>query len=160
MIFEEKSNDIKTVPNVTDCLIYFLLDGKEVVYVGQTHHGLQRPFSHRDKVFTEIKFFSCPPQELDFWEDCYIQKYKPIYNKQSNYKMRWGLYRIKGQIRKYKFPKYTLWDLRKTLKKLQIETIKDIHNGKETISFDEYKKVMQYLKIDSKEVIECQNATI
>lgn len=151
MKFSETNSNIKTIPNITDSLIYFLLNGKEVVYVGQTHHGLRRPFSHRDKDFTEIKFFFCPQQELDYWEDCYIQKYKPIYNRQSNYKMRWGLHRVRQQIRKYKFPKYTLWDLRELLKKLQIMPQKDIHNGKETVSFDEYKRLMQYLDIDSKD---------
>lgn len=150
MKFNEPGKDIKSIPNVSDSLIYFLLDGKEVVYVGQTHHGLRRPFQHFDKDFTEIKFFHCPPEELDYWEDCYIQKYQPIYNKQCNYKMRWGLYRIRNQIRKYKFPKYTMWDLRTVLKDLMIVPQRDLYNNKETVSFNEYKRIMQYLDIDSK----------
>ena len=149
MKFNEPDRDIKTIPNIKDSLIYFLLNGDEVVYVGQTNSGLRRPFQHFDKDFTEIKFFHCPSEALDYWEDCYIQKYDPIYNKQSNYKMRWGLHRVKNQIRKYKFSDYTLWDLRKVLSKLEIIPQKDIHNGKATISFDEYKKVMQDLGIDS-----------
>lgn len=148
MEFSETSNDIKTVPNVSESLIYFLLVDNEVVYVGQTQHGLRRPFQHFDKEFNEIKFFHCPSNELDYWEDCYIQKYKPIYNKQCNYKMRWGLYRVRKQIRKYKFPKYTMWDLRAVLKALKIVPQKDLYNGKETISFNEYKAIMQYLDID------------
>jgi hypothetical protein len=155
MKFNEPGKDIKSIPNVSDSLIYFLLDGEDVVYVGQTHHGLRRPFQHFDKDFTEIKFFHCPPEELDYWEDCYIQKYKPIYNKQCNYKMRWGLYRIRNQIRKHKFPRYTMWDLRDVLKELRIVPQRDLYNGKETISFDEYKVIMRYLGIDSKKVIQC-----
>jgi hypothetical protein len=150
MKFNETNSDIKTIPNISDSLIYFLLNGEEVVYVGQTNNGLRRPFSHRDKDFTEIKFFVCPSQELDYWEDCYIQKYDPIYNKQSNYKMRWGLHRVKNQIRKCKFPKYTLWDLRKVLNDLKLVPQRDAYNGKETISFDEYKLIMCHLGIDSK----------
>ena len=150
MKFNEPGKDIKSFPNVSDSLIYFLLDGEDVVYVGQTHHGLRRPFQHFDKDFTEIKFFHCPPEELDYWEDCYIQKYQPIYNKQCNYKMRWGLYRIRNQIRKYKFPKYTMWDLRTVLKDLMIVPQRDLYNNKETVSFNEYKRIMQYLDIDSK----------
>ena len=150
MKFNEPGKDIKSFPNVSDSLIYFLLDGEDVVYVGQTHHGLRRPFQHFDKDFTEIKFFHCPPEELDYWEDCYIQKYQPIYNKQCNYKMRWGLYRIRNQIRKYKFPKYTMWDLRTVLKDLMIVPQRDLYNNKETVSFNEYKRIMQYLDFDSK----------
>lgn len=151
MKFSETGNDIKTIPNVSASLIYFLLKGKEVVYVGQTHHGLRRPFQHFDKDFTEIKFFHCPPDKLDYWEDCYIEKYKPIYNKQCNYKMRWGLHRVRNQVRKYKFPQYTMWDLRAVLKALMIVPQKDFYNGKETISFNEYKTIMKYLDIDCKE---------
>jgi hypothetical protein len=151
MRFSETGNNIKTVPNITDSLIYFLLDDDEVVYVGQTRQGLRRPFQHFDKKFTEVKVFSCPPQELDYWEDCYIQKYDPFYNIQSNYKIRWGLYRVRKQIRKCKFPKYTLWDLRDVMKKLKITPKRDVHNGKETISFDEYKMIMHHLGIDSEE---------
>lgn len=150
MKFNEPGKDIKSIPNVSDSLIYFLLDGEDVVYVGQTHHGLRRPFQHFDKDFTEIKFFHCPPEELDYWEDCYIQKYKPIYNKQCNYKIRWGLYRVRNQVRKYKFPQYTMWDLRAVLKTLMIVPQKDFYNGKETISFDEYKAIMCYLDIDDR----------
>ena len=150
MRFSETGSNIKTVPNTNDSLIYFLIDGDEVVYVGQTRHGLRRPFQHFDKKFTEVKFFYCPSNELDYWEDCYIQKYQPIYNKQCNYKMRWGLYRIRNQIRKYKFPKYTMWDLRTVLKDLMIVPQRDLYNNKETVSFNEYKRIMQYLDIDSK----------
>lgn len=151
MKFNEPDKDIKTIPNILDSLIYFLLNEGEVVYVGQTNNGLRRPFSHRDKEFTEIKFFFCPSQELDYWEDCYIQKYDPIYNKQSNYKMRWGLQRVKKQIQKHKFPEYTLWDLRKVLKELKIVPQRDTYNGNETISFNEYKLIMCHLDIYSKE---------
>jgi hypothetical protein len=64
--------------------------------------------------------------------------------------MRWGLYRIRNQIRKYKFPKYTMWDLRDVLKDLMIVPQRDLYNNKETVSFNEYKKIMQYLDFDSK----------
>jgi hypothetical protein len=151
MKFNENNADIKTIPNITDSLIYFLINGNEVVYVGQTHHGLRRPFSHSDKDFTEIKILICPPHELDYWEDCYIQKYNPLYNRQSNYKMHWGLYRVRQQIRKSLFPKYTLWNLREVLKELQIVPERDTYNSKETISFDEYKQIMQYLNAQNKE---------
>jgi hypothetical protein len=146
MEFNEDDEDIETIPNRFKALVYFLINEKEVVYVGQTNNGLTRPFSHTDKNFTEVKIFPCLPQQLDYWEDHFIQKYKPIHNKQCNYKMRWGLQRVKKSIRKYKYPKYTLWDLRSLLKILKISTQKDIRN-KETITFDDYKKVMEYFGI-------------
>lgn len=153
MKFNEPGKDIKSIPNISDSLIYFLLDGEDVVYVGQTQRGLSRPFHHSDKNFTKINFFRCPSEKLDYWEDYYIQKYKPFYNKQCNYKMRWGLYRVRKQIRKYKFPKYTIWDLRDLMKELVIVPQRDVFSKKkrETVSFDEYKRIMEYLGINKKE---------
>ena len=54
MLYEEKE-DI-SVNLETNYIVYFLLDKKEVVYVGQSVRNLARPFQHlRDKVFDEIK---------------------------------------------------------------------------------------------------------
>ena len=149
MRFSETGSNIKTIPNITDSLIYFLLDDDEVVYVGQTQHGLRRPFQHFDKWFDEIKFFHCQQEELDYWEDHYIQKYKPVYNKQFNRKMHKGLHRVRDLIRKYKFPKYTLWDLKAVLKELAIVPQRDTYSGTVTITFEEYKAVMRYLGINT-----------
>lgn len=97
--FDEHENVI-TVPRYNDVFIYFLIKSGEVVYVGQTKQGLTRPLSHRDKDFDEIKIMYCTENALDSLEDKYIQKYKPHYNKQSNYAMRWGLQRVRNEIRK------------------------------------------------------------
>jgi hypothetical protein len=145
--FNENNDNVQTISITCNSLIYFLINKKEVIYVGQTNNGLRRPFAHYDKTFDEVKIIPCLPEELDFWEDHFIQKYRPICNRQFNYKIRWGLQRVKRSIRKYKFPEYTLWDLRKILKELQIPTQKDIRNNKETISFNDYKKVMCHLGI-------------
>lgn len=61
--------------------IYFLLQGDEVVYVGQTRKGLSRPFTHDDKIYDNIKILFCDKDNLNMLEAEFIVKYEPIYNK-------------------------------------------------------------------------------
>lgn len=146
MKFDEGNKGVLTVPKYEECFVYFLLKNGEVIYVGQTRHGLARPLSHRDKEFDEIKIIYCDYAELDFLEDKYIRKYRPIHNKQNNRALRMGLVRVRDSIREQKgYSKYTLPRLRKLLKSLNIQTETDYYNGKETISFDDYKTVMEYI---------------
>lgn len=53
MEFKEKNENLIffSMNQLPECFVYFLLDGKEVVYVGQTKSGLSRPLSHKNKVF-------------------------------------------------------------------------------------------------------------
>ena len=151
MKFLENEKDIITVPKYKKCFVYFLLNDGEVVYVGQTQNGLTRPLSHHDKIFDEIKILYCSADELDLTEDKYIRKYKPIYNKQSNYAIRWSLKRVRDCIRNQTdLTDYTVPKLKKVLKKLNITPEKDYFNGKETISFDDYISVMEYIKKEGK----------
>ena len=146
MKFSEVNENVITLPKYQNCFVYFLLKGGEVIYVGQTNNGLIRPLSHRDKDFDEIKILYCSAEELDLIEDKYIQKYKPVYNKQSNYAVRWGLKRVRDSIRRQTaLTNYTIPRLKKVLKKLNITPEKDYFNGNETISFDEYVLVREYV---------------
>lgn len=145
MKFNETDKPILTVKNYSGCLVYFLLQDGEVVYVGQTAHGLSRPFSHHDKVFDEVKILFCEPEELDLIEDKYIQKYKPRYNKQSNYAVRWSLLRVRDNVRRISgCESYTVPQLKRLLKTLNIKPEKDHFNKRETISFNEYTAVLSY----------------
>lgn len=86
MQFEETTENVLEIPKelCTECFIYFLLQGSEVVYVGQTTRGICRPVEHiRYKEFTTIKMFPCTEALLDETESYYIDKYKPIYNKRD-----------------------------------------------------------------------------
>ena len=127
------------------CYVYFLLQGNEVVYVGQTSTGLSRPFSHHDKEFDSIKALPCSFNELDETEDYYICKYKPKYNKSRNYNMIFSLKRTKSLMRKYYDPKFNLWDLRKVLTKLKINPFYDEYTGCECITIKEYHEVEEYV---------------
>lgn len=147
MQFKEDNKNIITVAKYENCFIYFLLNNNEVVYVGQTKHGLKRPLSHTNKEFDEIKILYCKENELDITEDKFIQKYKPIYNKQNNHVVRWSLVKVKNCIRaQLNQPRYSMPKLKKVLKTLNIVPEIDYFNGKETILFDEYKAVMEYLR--------------
>lgn len=66
--------------------IYFLFDGDEVVYVGQTTQGESRVFLHRtanggSKKFTSYTMIECPIDELDEAEGYWIGKLTPRLNK-------------------------------------------------------------------------------
>ena len=98
MLFEEKE-DI-TVSLHTNFIIYFLLDKKEVVYVGQSVRNLIRPFQHlRDKKFDEIKaiYLEEDKELLNKTESYYISKYKPKYNISLNTDFE----KTKKQLEKY-----------------------------------------------------------
>lgn len=150
MKFNEDDKKIITIKNIKESFIYFLIKDNNVVYVGQTQNGLFRPFSHHDKNFDKVKIILCESNELDIVEDLYIKKYKPIYNKQNNYKINFNLSRVRNIIRKkYNNQKFSIPALKKILFKLKITINEDYYTRNKTISFDDYVKVMEYMKEQS-----------
>ena len=86
MQFNDDNKALLDIPKsiFTGCFIYFLLQGDEVVYVGQTTRGICRPVEHiRNKEFTDIKMIPCTEDKLSESESYYIDKYKPMYNKRD-----------------------------------------------------------------------------
>lgn len=143
--FSENNSDIITLPNYKKVFIYFLLNGNEVVYVGQTKQGIARPLSHKDKDFNTIKILYCKEDELDKLEDKYIMKYRPVYNKACNHALRYGLTRAKQIIRKkYNLNAFSIRNLRKIIKQLGIKT--EIFNQVETITVFDFLKICEVLE--------------
>ena len=71
-------------------LIYFLLDKKQIVYIGESQIGIARIFQHRtDKKFDDYIYIS--EREFPFLKNYYFRRY---------YERRW--------IIKFKNPKYNL----------------------------------------------------
>ena len=71
-------------------LIYFLLDKKQIVYIGESQIGIARIFQHRtDKKFDDYIYIS--ERELPFLKNYYFRRY---------YERRW--------IIKFNNPKYNL----------------------------------------------------
>lgn len=65
--------------------IYFLFDGDEIVYVGQTTQGEARVFAHRfaserPKQFDAVTMIECPIDKLDELESRFIIEFCPRYN--------------------------------------------------------------------------------
>lgn len=83
MNFDEKSDYSIRISDLPTSFVYFLLDGDEVVYVGQTSVGIYRPIAHlhSEKVFDRIEIIKCPVIYLDEIEGKLILKYRPKYNK-------------------------------------------------------------------------------
>ena len=82
MKFEEKTKINVLKSELFENMIYFLIKGEEVVYVGQSKKGISRPIHHYDKDFDYFTFISVDKQEkLNELESYYIRKYTPKYNK-------------------------------------------------------------------------------
>lgn len=65
-------------------IIYFLLNKKKIVYIGESGKGIARPFQHtKDKIFDSILIFkaSSDTMERKIEEERLINLHKPIYNK-------------------------------------------------------------------------------
>jgi len=60
--------------------VYFLLDGNEVVYVGQAVNVYSRIGQHTDKQFNRYAFVPCPIDALDRLESLYIHCLRPRLN--------------------------------------------------------------------------------
>jgi hypothetical protein len=68
------------LPWARSCGVYFLLDGDEVVYVGQSTHVYNRIPNHMDKVFNRYAFVPCGEPMLDKLESLYIHCLRPRLN--------------------------------------------------------------------------------
>lgn len=61
--------------------IYFLFDGDEIVYVGQSVDIMTRIGAHlRDKIFDSFNYIECGLRDLNNLEATYILELKPKYN--------------------------------------------------------------------------------
>lgn len=69
------------------CGIYFLFDGDELVYIGQSRDIVLRLFQHSRpryaapaKRFTTYAWVECEPDELNALELAYLAKFRPALN--------------------------------------------------------------------------------
>ena len=138
----EKNDKIELIEKIQESLIYFLIDGEEVVYVGQSSIGLQRPYSHSDKIFNRIAILRCDSKELDELESKYIRKYSPKYNKQGicgyDYTIINARTKIKQFIRNQRFSNA---QIRKYINQLNIKTY--FIGGYEHIYVDDLNRMLQ-----------------
>lgn len=146
MEFEERGNYI-TIPHKDTCLIYFLLQNNEVVYVGKSTIGIARPFMHTDKQFDTVKILFCKPEDVDLLEDTFIDKYKPLYNKSRNYAYVYSIKRTKIKIKKlYDLPNFNIRTLRKILRTVNINTFIDEYTGNECITSIQFNKLCDFIE--------------
>lgn len=62
--------------------VYFLLDGEEVVYIGQTTKETRTRQHEKDKVFTDVWFVPVRQPYQIILENNLLSKYRTRYNKQ------------------------------------------------------------------------------
>lgn len=68
------------LPWQRSCGVYFLVQGQEVVYVGQSVNIYSRISQHSDKKFDKYAFVPCEAELLDKLESLYIHTLKPRLN--------------------------------------------------------------------------------
>ena len=139
----EENDNLLIFPNIQRPIIYLLLYEQEVVYVGQSKIGLLRPYSHKDKIFTDVVVIYCEENELDKKETDYIRKYKPKYNMNIGFG-DFSFSKAREFIRKNtSFKNFSIFDLKKLIKKLHIETykFKDVFY----MTDENFKKIFNYV---------------
>ena len=84
--YDKPPEELQDIPNLTQIPagtptgVYFLCQGKKIVYVGQSNSPSARISQHqKDKIF-DLAYMIPTDQPLAL-EDYYINKFKPIYNK-------------------------------------------------------------------------------
>lgn len=65
---------------VTGPVVYFLISGGEIVYVGKSKSVLERLSSHRGKDFDSVATVACDADQLDLMEIAYIAALEPCLN--------------------------------------------------------------------------------
>ena len=68
------------IPWHTASGVYFLVDGDEVVYVGQSVNIYNRIPQHHDKKFDRYMYVPCKPELLNALESLYIHCFRPKLN--------------------------------------------------------------------------------
>lgn len=148
MEFEEKSYiKLQSLPL---SFIYFLIDNKEVVYIGQTKRGTGRIFSHmNNKEFDEVYIIPCEESRLDEMEGYYIEKYIPMYNACPNLRYTCSISNILNDLNTFyantdagikHSKKFNRNRINKIMKKLELSYI--TINGKSYIRHNDYIKIV------------------
>lgn len=106
--------------------IYFLIKNDEVVYVGQTKRGLARIYNHEEKEWDSFYFVKVENQkDLLKKEKYFINKYKPIYNKELQISEKNSSFEnIRDQINNEKIfqKEITTYNIRKFLEFINYKT--------------------------------------
>jgi len=118
------------------CIIYFLYDDDELVYIWQSANWMSRPLSHSDKKYNRLVLYKAPEDKIyrENVELSLIDKYRPKYNK-----FIWNnLYILSKQEffnkdANYKTLEYIKWELKLIWRyditaKIKLLVRKNIHN--------------------------------
>lgn len=123
--------------------VYLLFDDDEVVYVGQTTNGLRRLLQHNDKIFNKYAIIETSVEELEYYEDYYMMKYKPKYNNNYNY-YRMSINSCYSRLRTCIQRQINIEQLKKFIKELEIEIIN--FRGKDTFPKKDFPYICEKLE--------------
>lgn len=70
------------VPSANNCGVYFLIENREIMYVGKSLDLFNRLSQHMrsGKRFDSYAFLACQPTHLDYYEALYINAFVPPWN--------------------------------------------------------------------------------
>lgn len=135
------------------CGVYFLIDGEEVVYVGQSQNCFYRVGARfADKKFDKVVLLPFMFEDLDYFEDYYIKKYKPKYNKISNYNMNYAIDRVRKELKENLKISLSSFKIIYLSKKLNINIYNDQFTYKPTIRADGFTKLFEFVNDNYKEL--------
>jgi len=78
------SQDLLELPIITPPCVYFLLDGIEIVYVGQSVNVSARTVQHtQHKDFNKVLYMPTVKENLDKVERFFIERLQPKYNREG-----------------------------------------------------------------------------
>lgn len=87
--------------------VYFLLIRGVVIYVGQTHDIINRILQHKAQLmkYDKVRFIKCDESKLSYYEKRWIEKFRPINNKQHKRKVvkiiELGAFRAGNRVKGY-----------------------------------------------------------
>mgnify|MGYP003135932711 FL=1 len=77
------SEELFELPMVLPPCVYFLIEGVEIVYVGQSINVSARAYQHtQDKDFSKVLYLPTVKENLDKVERFFIERLQPKYNKE------------------------------------------------------------------------------
>ncbi len=94
--------------------VYFLLNGTEIVYVGQAYDVMSRIGFHRDekkKEFNSYYIVECPKEHLNLVEAHFILKFKSLHNVTVPVQ---GVFKSRHQLKK--IFNANLWQIKKFIR--------------------------------------------
>lgn len=124
--------------------IYFLFNGENVCYIGQSTNIFNRISDHsRDKTFTHYGYIECGEAELNDFEKKMIAKYLPDLNKCLSKKYNDSkktmpfvsvLNKETKRFRKY----YNVFDIKRKYQHVSVDRLEEVFKNRHKVKYEDH----------------------